>query len=337
MEQLGLLLAAAGEGGAGGAGGVGGVSGLSSAGALAVVEAAEVVKAWADSVSIEATTVMVARFEAADLAPARPSPQGWARFVRHCRSAVAHEIQVATGLPITACQRRVWFAACEPERVGAIQARMATGRVSFARAATLAEATAHLDAALAAGIAARVLRPLTGPDGKPSAGDPVLSQATFRARLHTQLVLHHGLVGATERTYQQALGARNLWGQPHHDGTGTLLLTGDGTKISAAIARLDALARQLRHRGDPRDPGPAQGRPGHRPVDPRHQPRQPHLRAPGRPGPGPRPADRLAEHPAGPPRRGRADPRLGRGPSRGRPGPRPWPPDRSGPGWSPTR
>jgi hypothetical protein len=268
MEQLGLLLAAAGEGGAGGAGGVGGVSGLSSAGALAVVEAAEVVKAWADSVSIEATTVMVARFEAADLAPARPSPQGWARFVRHCRSAVAHEIQVATGLPITACQRRVWFAACEPERVGAIWARMGAGRVSFARAATLAEATAHLDAALAAAIAARVL--------------------------------HHGLVGATERTYHQALGTRDLWGQPHHDGTGTLLLTGDGTKISAAIARLDALARQLRHRGDPRDPGPAKSRPGHRPADPRHQPRQPHLRAPGRPRPSPRPADRLAEHPAGP-------------------------------------
>lgn len=219
-----------------------------------MVEAAEAVKAWAESVSLEATSTMVRRFETdwVHLAPEAPTTRGWQLFFRHCRSAAAREIQVATGLPITQCQRRVWLAACEPERVGPVREAMRLGRLTLTRAIALAEATAHLDAFTAAAIAIRVLRPPTGPDGAPLTGLAPLSQATFRARLHQQLVLHHGLVGEAERTYQEAVKGRRVTAEPQRDGTGLMLITGDGPRISAAQDRVDTIARRLRKSGSPR-------------------------------------------------------------------------------------
>ncbi|MBE3075179.1 MAG: hypothetical protein IMZ75_09570, partial [Actinobacteria bacterium] len=250
MGQLVLVLGAA---------GVGGLSGVSSEQALLVVEAAEAVKAWADSVSLDATAAMVAGFETdwVHLAPEpsqsnTPTVRGWRLFLRHCRSAAAREIQVATGLPITQCQRRVWLTACEPGRVGPVREAMRAGRVTLARAMTLVEATAHLDASTAAAVATRVLRPLTGPDGAPLPGVAPLSEATFRSRLHKQLVLHHGLVGEAERTHEQAVRGRRVTAEPNRDGTRALLITGDGPRIAAAQGRVDIIARRLRQGGSPR-------------------------------------------------------------------------------------
>jgi hypothetical protein len=249
MAQLALVLRAAAPGG---------LSGVSSEQALQVVEAVEAVTAWAGSISIEATTALLVQLETdfADLAP-DASDSGsrtwaWKRFHGQCRSAAAREIQVATGLPITQCQRRLWLSACEPERVGPVREAMRLGRLTLARALTLVEATAHLDAFLAAGIATRVLRPLTGPDGVPLPGVAPLSQATFRARLHRQLVLHHGLIGQAERTYEQAVKARRLSAEPQPDGTGLILITGDGPRLAAAQGRVDTIARRLRKDGDRR-------------------------------------------------------------------------------------
>jgi len=234
--------------------GAGGLSGVDSERALRVVEAVEAVKAWADSVSLAATAAVVAEFETdfVHLAPEKPSVWGWTRFVRTCRSAAAREIQVATGLPITQCQRRVWLAACEPERVGPVRDAMRLGRVTLARVLALTEATADLDAFTAAAIATRVLRPLTGPDGVPLPGMAPLSQATFTARLRTQLVLAHGLLGQAERTYVQGLAGRRLSAEPHPDGTGMLFISGDGVRITAAQGRVDRIARRLRKGGDSR-------------------------------------------------------------------------------------
>jgi len=232
----------------------GGLSGCSSEQALCVVEAVQAVKAWADSVALGAAAAMVAGFESecADLAPQTPNAHGTRRFLRHCRSAASREIQVATGLPINAAQRLVWLAACERERVEPVVDLMAAGRVTLARAGALVEATAHLDAFTAAAIAVRVLRPLSGPDGVALAGMAPLSQATFNARLHRQLVAHHGLVGQAERSYQAALAGRRLSGEPHHDGTGVLVIGGDGPRLAAAQGRVDRIARRLRHGGDAR-------------------------------------------------------------------------------------
>jgi len=111
--------------------------------------------------------------------------------------------------------------ACEPERVGPVLAAMRLGRVSLARAISLAQATAHLDAVTAAAIGTRVLRPLTGPDGAALPGVAPASEATFRARLHTQLVLH-GLVGQAERSHAEAVRGRYVRAEPQQDGTGLL-------------------------------------------------------------------------------------------------------------------
>jgi hypothetical protein len=124
--------------------------------------------------------------------------------------------------------------------------------VSFARAVALTEATAHLDAFTAAAISTRVLRPLSSPDGQSLPGVAPLSQATFRSRLHTQLVLHHGLVGEAERTYDQGVKARDVQAEAQPEGTGALLVTGDGARITAAQCRVDRIARHLRKNGDGR-------------------------------------------------------------------------------------
>ena len=232
----------------------GGLSGLDGDRVLGVVEAVEAVKAWADSVAIDAVAVLVTELESdfTLLAPETLTSRGWRLFFRSCRSAAAREIQVATGLPITQCQRRIWLATCEPERTGPLLAAMRAGRVTLARAITVAEATQHLDAVTAAAIATRVLAPLSGPDGVPLPGVAPLSEATFRGRLRTQLVLHHGLVEQARRTYELALGARRVQTEPQREGTALMLISGDGPRVAAAAGRVDTIARHLRRRGDAR-------------------------------------------------------------------------------------
>ncbi len=129
---------------------------------------------------------------------------------------------------------------------------MKAGRVTFARALALTEATAHLDAFTAAAVGTRVLRPLTSPDGQPLPGVAPLSQATFLGRLRTQLVLHHGLVGESERTHAEGVKARDMRAEAQREGTGSLLITGDGPRITAAHGRVDRIARRLRKSGDAR-------------------------------------------------------------------------------------
>ena len=50
---------------------------------------------------------------------------------------------------------------------------------------------------------------------------------------HRQLVLHHGLAGEAERTHSEAVKARCLTAEPQREGTGALVITGDGPRIGA--------------------------------------------------------------------------------------------------------
>jgi len=275
LAELALVLSSAGPGG---------LSGVSSGQALAVVEAVEAVKAWADAVSIDATAAMVAEFET-DFVPLEPEPSHsnppstWEcrRFLRTCRSAAAAEIQVATGLPITQCQRRVWFAACEPERVGPVREQMRLGRVTLARAMALTEATGHLDAFTASVIANRVLRPLTGPDGVPLPGVAPLSEATFRARLHRQqLIVSLSTILDLDLDLDQGVGQIPGWGcVSGQQGRALALragsiwkrivtdpLTGRAIEVSAGTYKVPSgMAGQVRAGQGPRWPLPRPGLP----------------------------------------------------------------------------
>ncbi len=232
----------------------GGLRGATSEDALQVIEAAEVVKAWAESSAVAAAAYLTRELESArslddadDL-----TRMGRQRLVRECRSVAAREIQVATGRPITQCQSLIWLAACEDERTATVRALMAQGRLSYHRALCLVERTQCLDAVAADRIAARVLAPLRSPSGEVLPEQAPLSQATFNRRLHRQLVLHHGLIGEAERTHAEAVRRRDCRSESHAIGTGQLLVLGDGPRIAAAGERVDRLARRLRKDGDAR-------------------------------------------------------------------------------------
>ena len=232
----------------------GGLRGATGDEALKAIEAAEAVKAWAESSAVAAAACLARELESErSLLSAKDLTRlGYVRFVRECRGVAAREIQVATGRPITQCQSLVWFAACEDERTATVRALMGEGRVSYARALSLVEKTQGMDAVAADRMAARVLAPLTSPSGEILPGQPPLSQATFNRRLNRQLVLHHGLVREAERTYAEALKRRDCRGEPHPSGTGHLMITGDGPRTAAAAERVDRIARRIRREGDRR-------------------------------------------------------------------------------------
>jgi len=232
----------------------GGFRGATGDQALLVIEAAEAVKAWADSGAVMAAAHLTRELES-DRSLQDPRDRtrlGRQRFVRECRSVAAREIQVATGRPITQCQSLIWLAACEDERTATVRCLMGQGRLSYHRALALVEKTQRLDAVVADRIAARVLAPLKSPSGEVLPGQAPLSQATFNRRLHRQLVLHLGLLGEAERTHAEAVRRRDCRTESHPIGTGQLLIWGDGPRIAAAGQRVDRIARKLRKGGDPR-------------------------------------------------------------------------------------
>ena len=66
-------------------------------------------------------------------------------------------------------------------------------------------------------------------------------------------MLHHGLVGEGERSYQEgAQGTMRAGRAQHAMAPGLLLVTGDGPRIGAAQGRVDQIARRLRKGGDAR-------------------------------------------------------------------------------------
>jgi len=230
----------------------GGLLGATGDEALQVIEAAEVVKAWADSSAVAAAAHLTRELESdrSMWDSGDRTKMGRQRFVRSCRSVAAREIQVATGRPITQCQSLIWLAACEDERTANVRSLMAQGRLSYYRALSLVEKTQDLDAVAADRIAATVLAPLTSPSGGVLPGQAPMSQATFSRRLHRQLVLHHGVVGEAERTHAEAMGRRDCRAESHPSGTGQVLIVGDGPRIAAAGERVDRIARKLRKDGD---------------------------------------------------------------------------------------
>ena len=211
--------------------------------ALSVVQAAEVLKAWVESVSLAATAQLVYRVEATVVtcpSDMRPSSEVFAAMAMDARRAAASEIEAATGLGILECQARVGFADhASHERTHVLRAGLRAGSLSWARARTLWAETRHCDPQTADAIANRVLT--SRPDGAP------LSGAQVRRRLARQLVLAD--VDYPRRRRADALSRRGTTCTVFDDGTGALTLTGATERVTAAAARIDALARAFAGKG----------------------------------------------------------------------------------------
>lgn len=205
--------------------------------ALAVIEAAEVVKAWADSVSLVATGRVVEVLDHED--DLHCAPRVGARDRGELADAAVSEIAAATGLGERETSRRVAMATAEPDRLEPLVHAMRTRGVSWFRAVTVLEGTAGIETEDLPQVYATVLADRR--DGSPP------SPAQVRDRIRRQVLAHDP--GCGERARTSALRERTAWVRPHPEGTATLAATGDAARCTAAFERVDTIARTLKAAG----------------------------------------------------------------------------------------
>ncbi|HET7305522.1 MAG TPA: hypothetical protein VFJ12_13340 [Segeticoccus sp.] len=225
----------------------GAVDGLDGDGALQLVEAAGVLRGWADSVMVDGARVLFEQLRTltgggpageADLPRSRRE-----RALAEARSLTVDEVEAATGAGRTQCQKVVGFATAGRERTAAAREAMREGRCEFYRAQVVEHATTDLDPDLADEVAVHVLG--CRPDGTP------WSHRQFRGRLRRR-VLKHQDREQREKTHEKAVADRGAWTELADDGTGELSLTGDAPRVVAARERIEAVARAVRAQGDER-------------------------------------------------------------------------------------
>lgn len=220
-----------------------------------VVQAAEVVKGFADAVSLDATAALVE-----DVAVDHGVPVDDPRFAAKvavyrkgaCR-AVVHEVQLLTGCTLTAARDRVRFATAMPERVRGAHELLAAGGCCWERARSAYAETAHLDPVLAGQVIDRLLGPpdrTTAPDGQ-SAAVPLLHSG-FRARIRRQLALVDSAKADRRRRHEDAVERRDACTFGGTDGTATLQATGEAARVFAAQQRITTMAKTARAAGDER-------------------------------------------------------------------------------------
>ena len=120
-------------------------------------------------------------------------------------------------------------------------AMLAQGDVLLSRCARIHEATRLCSAEDVNVIAQRVLRPCK--DGS------TRSHASFTRELRRQVRIHEP---SDELRAEDALVRRTAFGELHDDGMGTVVITGKGERVVAAMERVDDIARTLRAAGDGR-------------------------------------------------------------------------------------
>lgn len=157
-------------------------------------------------------------------------------------TATVDEVMLATGLPEGEVRRRLALAVDRNGRGSVLHAGLAAGQVSLYRATTMHQATAALDTQVARAVCVRLLQ--TNPD------ESTRSHRWFTQTLHRQ-VLRHTTDLASAR--HDALTARRAYASMDDTGgTATLVATGDATRVTAAMDRVERLARRLRGDGDAR-------------------------------------------------------------------------------------
>jgi hypothetical protein len=219
---------------------------------LAVLEAVEVVKAWADSVGLGALRrlreAVGEQVRATNDLMGPYGPVMPAHVVRaESDTAAVDEVVLATGLPQGEVARRMELAVDTDGRGMLLHAALMEGQVSLGRAVRIHQETKGLGQEEVQAICARLLA--RNRDGS------VRSDRAFRRELRRQVTLH---TPDPDQARADALAERTAYAtlDPAASGAGigmgTLVVTGEAGRVAAAMDRVDLLARRLRTDGDER-------------------------------------------------------------------------------------
>lgn len=214
---------------------------------LRVIEAAEAVKGWADARSLAAlrrlheAAGMVVQEQADTISMYGNDMVSFAVVADETRTATVDEVAVATGLSEGQVAARLSLAMNTEERGTPLLAALVRGEVTLDRALRIHQATDELDPDIARAVADRLLAPMA--DGS------VRSHRSFVRELRRQIVLH---TADPAEARAEAVKRRSAYGWLEPDGTGRLTLSGEAGRVTAALDRIDALARSFRSGGDER-------------------------------------------------------------------------------------
>ena len=168
---------------------------------------------------------------------------------RHRRAdsdaATVDELATASGMSRLYTHGLVRFAGAAPARVARGREAVAAGQVELRRVIDWYEATDHLTEEDALAIGDSVFTPRR--DGTPR------SASDFRRLLSKRVKQAEAADREARRQRtEEALAQRSSWASPADDGTGSLTVTGEATRVAAAHSRLDAAARRAKAAGDER-------------------------------------------------------------------------------------
>ncbi|HEU4330033.1 MAG TPA: hypothetical protein VFR40_02890 [Lapillicoccus sp.] len=219
---------------------------------LKVIEAVEVVKAWADAVGLGALRrlreVVGEQVRALDDLSARHG-RGMPPSVLRAESdtAAVDEVVLATGLPQGAVSRRLELAIDADGRGTLVNADLLDGRISLSRAIRIHQDTSGLGTEEVHAICVRLLS--RNDDGS------VKSERAFRREPRRQVALHTpepapARADALEQRTAYATLDPSVSGAGI--GMGTLVMNGEAGRVAAAMDRVDQLAQSLRADGDER-------------------------------------------------------------------------------------
>lgn len=168
---------------------------------------------------------------------------------RHRRAdsdaATVDELATASGMSRLYTHGLVRLAGAAPARVARGREAVAAGQVELRRVIDWYEATDHLTEEDALAIGDSVFTPRR--DGTPR------SASDFRRLLSKRVKQAEAADREARRQRtEEALAQRSSWASPADDGTGSLTVTGEATRVAAAHSRLDAAARRAKAAGDER-------------------------------------------------------------------------------------
>jgi hypothetical protein len=214
---------------------------------LRVLEAVEVVKAWAEFVGLGALRrlreAVGERVRDLDDLVEAASGRGMSAPVRRAEAdtATVDEVVLAVGLPQWQVERRLDLAVDEDGRGRVLHGALAAGRVSVDRAVRIHQDTRGLGVEEVHAITERLLAP--NRDGS------VRTDRAFRRELRRQVAVH---TPDPQVARDDAVADRTAYASVDPVGTGSVTVTGEAGRVVAAMERVDDVARRLRGDGDAR-------------------------------------------------------------------------------------